>query len=229
MRSTRFVTTTIGLLAGTAALGVGCQKPKPPPPAPPPVVWTPPKDRSSQARELVGLVNDVDRDANQLPGSSFDEHRQIVARLLKNLSEALRLAQGPSASRPEFANRLGVVDASQAVIADSGIERPRLEAAENDAVRAAIDALDQIATQQMPDDKQLAQQFDGARAKLDTMYKTPGPMHDLEAADGFKLVTQILRRVSDDLSERYGSSSGAAPQPPAVEASPTSEPSSAPQ
>jgi len=211
MKSTRIVTTAIALLAGAAALGAGCQKPKPPPPAPPPVVWTPPKDRASQVRELVGLVNDVDRDANQLPGSSFDEHRQVVARLLKNLSESLRLAQGSSASVPEFANRLGVVDASQAVIADSGIERPRLEAAENDAVRAAIDALDQIATQQMPDDKQLAQQLDAARAKLDTMYKTPGPMHDLEAADGFKLLSQILRRVSDDLSERYapqGAASG---------------------
>lgn len=209
--------TTAALLATSLIVGGGCAKPPPPPKPVPPPVWQAPTDRPAQARELVEITNAIEREINQLPGSSREEHRQVVSRLLKQLSRGLRLAQGQASSSPEFLNRIGVIDSSQAAIDDKQIEAARLEAAENEAVRSAVVVLDQIALKQLPDDERIKQLLQTTHGKLDAMYRTPGPMHDLVATDGFQFLSQVLRRVSDGLMERYGSVP-TAPPPTGIEA-----------
>jgi len=222
--------TKIGLVVAGLIVAGGCRKAPPPPPPPPPVQWQPPSSRPGQVHDLVEQADNLDQAIAKLPGESMDAHRQAYHEALVSLAKALRLAEGTGASQ-QFASRIGVVESSRDQLAGGSINRPQLEAAENEAIRASLAILDQISTDQLSDDSQLKTQLDTARSTLDPMYTTGGPMHDLVATDGIKAVAPVVRRVSDDLVERVGKVEPTPPPPPAVAPVPqtTTAPTSAPE
>ncbi len=197
------------LTAGALALTAGCHKAPPPPPPPPPVVWQVPAGHPEQVGELAQRADDIDQTLAQLPGSTLTDHRHIVIDLLANVSKALRLAAGTQTTYA-FDNRASLIDHSRAALRQQGVERPQIEAAENEAARAMLDAMDEIVAKHLSDDDQLAAMIQTVREKLDPMYSTDGPMHELVATDEFKGIGQAIRRMSDDLVERFGATKAAA-------------------
>jgi len=212
---------SVGLLAAVALFitASGCHETPPPPPPPPPPVWQPPTSRADQTRELSQRVEELNASLAGLPGESTEEHRKMAADIFENLSKILRLAMGNDAN-PQFNNRIAVIDGSQATLSNANLPRPQLEASENEAVRASIAALEQIQAKFLSDDDTISSLLEQARAQLDAMYKTGGPMHDLVAADGIHAVNDVVQRVNSDLVERYGKSA-----PAAATAAPTTGPS----
>jgi hypothetical protein len=221
----------IGLVVAGLIVAGGCRKVPPPPPPPPPVQWQPPPSRPGQVHDLVEQADNLDQAIAKLPGESMDAHRQAYHEALVSLAKAMRLAEGQGASQ-QFASRVGVVESSRDQLAGANINRPQLEAAENEAIRASLAILDQISTDQLSDDSQLQTQLDTARLTLDPMYTTGGLMHDLVATDGIKAVAAVVRRVSDDLVERVGKVEPTPPPPapvPAPVPETTTAPTSAPE
>jgi hypothetical protein len=192
----------MGVIVGVL-VGDGCQKPPPPPPPPPPPAWEVPADRPAQVSELSQRIERLNQAISELPGTSQDEHQQSAAEILDNLSKILRLAQGSDVT-PKFMNRINVVDEAHAVQVQPDMSAARAEASENEAVRAALDILQPIAVRDEPKDDRLAGLFNSALTKLDAMYATTGPMHDLAAKEGFQALSRVLSRLSDDLVGQFG-------------------------
>jgi hypothetical protein len=227
--------TLVGILAGALLICSGCRTAPPPAPPPPPKPWSEPPARTLQVRELADRNKQLQDQLAQLPGSSADEHRQIVAGIFDNFSKMVQLAQGTDMP-PNFTNRLMVIIGAQEVLSDSSIPRERMEAVENDGTYAILSSLQQIIDAHLWDDQQLPPMLDDASVAVKQMEFTRGPMHDLDASTALKALGAVMQRVSDDLYEEFGQVPPAAEPAvvpatvPATEAAtaPTTEPATAP-
>jgi hypothetical protein len=204
---------------------MGCKSAPPPPkPVPPPAPWKAPASRVESTAELAPVADQFDQQVAQLPGSDGTAHRIATVRVLQTLSRALQLVNGPNES-PAFANRLGVVEASCATISDQTIPRGRMEAAENQALVAAVDALDEVSTKYLFDDDMLPALVKAAHEKVTAALASQGPMHDLDATAGFAAVQSLLREETNAFVERFGNADARTRlgQQPAVAAPTTPE------
>jgi hypothetical protein len=139
-----------------------------------------------------------------LPGSDGSEHRKLVVGALDSLIRILQLANGPDES-PAFANRLGVVTHARATVANDTIPRGRMEAAENEALVASTDALDEISKRFLFDDAKLPALDQAARSAVSIALKSKGPMHDIDASDTLSAIQAVVREQTDYLIARFGS------------------------
>jgi hypothetical protein len=192
--------TVAAALIGTLLLG--CQPPpKPAPPAPVPS-FSVPDSRAKATTALVTQTDQFDTDVERLPGVSAEEHRQILLALLDNLPKILRLANGPTES-PDLQNRLSVIEGAKKTINDSGVDRRRMEAVENQALQAAAPALANIVSQYLYDDDQMPALLQTLNDKIDIAAGSVGPMHDLDATNAFTAMQAVVDRLTADMAERY--------------------------
>ena len=191
---------TAGLMVGLA----GCEPPPrravPPPPPPPPM--TVPQQRSADAAAVSSALSRYDADLARLPGHTEADHRAAAAAALTDLTAALRVAYGADPP-PVFATDVSVVDAAAVTVGTAGVPRGRMEAAETQALHAAVDALGVIAMRVLFDDTDLPTLLDAAAAKADAARLSQGPLHDGDATDAFRAIGDCLHRVSADLNERF--------------------------
>ncbi len=185
-----------GLVVGML-LSCGCEPPAPTKTESAVAVPT----RNDQMKQLQQEAGQFHEQVAQLPGSNSQEHWQIVGTALDSLAKILELAQGPGATL-DFANHLDLVQASRATIGQADVPAQRAEAAENEAIRASIDSLEQIAAAHLPEDHHLEELVDAARATLGRLYSDSGPLHDLSAAKSMTAVDRIVERISQDMNER---------------------------
>jgi hypothetical protein len=177
-------------------LSCGCEGPAP---AKPQAAAASTPNRAEQMQMLEQQAVQFHQQVAQLPGSDSEQHRQIAGTALDSLAKILALAQGPSPTL-DFANHLDTVEASRAAIQQADVSTHRAEAAENEAIRASIDSLEQIAVARLPDDHRLAELVDAARGTLGQLYSQSGPFHDLSAAKSFTAVDRIVERLSQDFN-----------------------------
>ena len=191
-------------VAITATALLGCEEPpKPMPPAMPPPAWRPPADRTAGTAELVKDLSTYDEQVAVLPGPDGGVHRRATADLLANLSRILRLAAGDHPS-PGYADAVGVVTQSGRTIAIPGVPTGRVEAAENQALRATATALDEVVARVVYDDAAgMKPLTDAVHAATDVAMTSSGPRHDEDATTAFKAVQAALHRVADDLSATF--------------------------
>jgi hypothetical protein len=196
---------TFAIVVAALIAGAGCTSaPKPAPPPPPPAAWTPPATRAESTAQLEPVADQFGQQVAQMPGTDGTDHRERAADALGTLSRVLQLVNGPDES-PSFANRLNVVKAARETIADPTIPRERLEAAENQALVAAVDALDEVSTRYLFDDEKLPDLVKTARDKVNAALQSQGPMHDVDASTAFTAVDALVRAETDAFIDRFGS------------------------
>ena len=223
------VTTTV-----LATAVVGCQappKPVPPPPPPPPAM-TVPQQRAADADQYRNALARFDAPLAELPGHTQADHRRLAAAALSALTDALRLAYGTDPS-PSFANHVAVVDAAAHAVAVDDVPRSRMEAAENQALHAAVAAAAEVATRVLFDDAELPPLVSAAGDRADAARVTQGPLHDGDVTDALRSLDVALHRVGDDLHDRFTPSAAplpaaATPPPVAATSVPSTEPSAMP-
>ena len=186
----------LGLAVITAA---GCAAPPPPPPPPAPVVYKIPHGRSQQVSLLANESKQLDQHVAALPGKNPFEHRKAMAASLKALSHAILLAAG---DKPSLAivNRRAVIDHATAVVSEVDAPPKRLAAAENEGIVAALGALQELAMHPAVPDANLVSTLDDAQSKLDSLQKTQGPLHELDATQTLASLATSLRLLSNDFS-----------------------------
>jgi hypothetical protein len=185
-----------------AASLLGCEPRAVIQPAPPAPGFTVPPSQSAATNALVTLTDQFDANVERLPGSSAEDHRQILLALLDGLPKILRLANG-SIESPDFHNRVLVIEAARETISDSSIERRRMEAVENQALQAAGPALADIASKYLYDDDQLPPLLAALSDQADAAAGSTGPMHDLDATHAFVAMQAAVDRVTGDMADRF--------------------------
>ena len=210
----------------TITTGNGCKSPPPPAPKPAPPAFAVPANRSQATADLVTRTNQFNFDVARFPGKNADEHQQVLAAVLANLSKILRLANGPVES-PEFANGIKVIDAAQTTASKSLLGRSRMEAVENQALRAATGALNEIAQRNLFDDTQLPDLLNKLMTQVYAATLSMGPMHDLDATSAFTALQAVVQQTTNDMVDRFGPNASA-PVPAATVAPATTMPTSMP-
>ncbi len=220
MSGARRATWAATLAVTAAAVVLGCEEPpKPTPPAMPPPAWHPPADRRAGTGELLQDVAAYDDQVAMLPGPDGGVHRRATADLLANLSRILRLAAGDHPS-PGYADAVGVVTHAAHTVAIPGVPTGRVEAAENQALRATASALDEVAARVVYGDAGMKPYVDAVHAATDVAMTSSGPRHDDDATAGFRAVQAALHRVGADLNATFPTSRPS-PTPLSAPASPT--------
>ena len=212
------VTTAVMSTVGLA----GCVPPPPPaaPPPPPPPPLTVPQQRAADAEQFREALGRYDAQLSGLPGHTGTEHRALAAAALSALTDALRLAYGANPP-PGFTSDVTVVSDAQQTIAIPSVPRGRMEAAENQALPAAVAALREVAARVLYDDTALPLAIDTASGTVNAALLSQGPLHDGDATDAFIAIDAVLHHVDDDLRERF---TPAAPPLPMPMVMPTSMP-----
>lgn len=195
--------TWTALLALTAGFLSGCQTAPEPAPTPPATQSAVPDARGAATAMLVDHTRAFNQIVVQMPGGSGAAHRQLLVGALGELSTAIQLANGSTQS-PEFANRIAVIDASAKTASIPSIPRARMEAVENEAIRAAYKALNEIASRYLFGDDQLPPMLDAVDKNTDVTVASMGPIHDQESTETFRAIQSVLQRITDDMVERFG-------------------------
>ncbi len=194
---------TVSAVLGTAVALAGCQaKPKPVPPPPPAPEMSAAQQRAADTAAFGTALGKYDADLAGLPGHTEPDHRAAAAATLADLKDALRLAYGMRPS-PEFTNDLAILDAAARTVAITDVPRGRMEAAENQALHAAVAGLGEIGMRVLYDDAALPPLIDAANAKAVAARVSQGPLHDGDATDAFAAIGTALHQVDAGLQERF--------------------------
>ena len=195
------VATAIGC-AWVAGAG-GCSKPPAPPPPPAPVAhWHPPTGRRAQAMELSRRTRALDGRIDAMAAAPDAASNASTAEALGELSKCLALLRG-SDEPPRYANFLSTIDGARGVLGSDNVTASRAATAQNDALRAAISAMDDLTAGPFAADPKLPtvlDKLDAARSKVATVMSENGAMHDADAPSAFRAVATVVRTMGDDLS-----------------------------
>jgi hypothetical protein len=184
-----------------ALLLAGCESAPKARPAAPAAAPPAPVTRSDITRALIDQTNQFDANAELLPGSNAEAHRQILLPLLGELEQILKLGNGPDES-PEFKNRLAVIEAARVTVSDPAVNRRRMEAVENQALQSAAPALAQIAARYLYDDDQLPALLQTLNDKNEIAATSVGPIHDVDAANAFAAMQAAVDRIASGFASK---------------------------
>jgi hypothetical protein len=191
--------------------------------------WTPDSTVSTSRVEstasLVTEVSPFDADIQRLPGTSAQEHRQVLVSLLDRLPRMLELANG-SVESPQFSNSIWVIKSAHDTVNDPDVDRRRMEAAENQALHATASAGGEITSRYLWDDDQLPPLLQNLTDYVTVADQSVGPMHDLDASNAFVAVQAVTDRIAYDLNERFPAQAVTVEPAPAI--APTPAPATAP-
>jgi hypothetical protein len=191
---------TVAVLFGGCL--IGCEPPVKIQSRPPIPGFVVPSSRADSTAAMAQDVGPFDADVQRLPGVTAEDHRQVLVALLERLPRMLELANGPDMS-PEFSNCISVITAAHSTVNDASVERRRMEAVENQALRAAATACGDIATRYLWDDDQLPPLLQTLNDTVNTADQSVGPMHDLDATYAFEALESVTDRIASDMSERF--------------------------
>ena len=187
-------------LSGTS----GCAKRqssmgKPPEPNPPPKVEASAGKRSDELTELSRRFGET---AQKLPGGTPQQDRQIMQQVFAELAQILPLLHGPNPPGT-FRQQVRIVENARTQLA-SGPPGLAVEPTVDTALRAGRDALESLAGRAYFDQAQLGKSVDRLDASVAALDAARGPAHQEAAAASVEATAEVIRQMSEAMSQRLG-------------------------
>lgn len=201
----------LAVLTVLAMLSTGCAKRqssmgKPPEVNPPPPVEASAAARSDELGELSRRFGETARAVSGTP----QEHRRGMQRVFAELAQLLPVLYGPNPPGT-FRQQIRIVENARTQLA-SAPQSLSVDPTIDTALRSARDALQSLASRSYFDQAQLGQSMDKLNASVTSLDAARGPSHQEVAAESVEAMAQVIRQMSDAMSERVQSGARAAPQ-----------------
>ncbi len=165
---------------------------------------------------LSRAVEQFTASRNGLRGHADAQSRRELAGSLSKLNDVLTNLAGPQAGGA-FRQQMRIIDRARTTLTSDGDTAP--EPTVNAAIRAAQNALSEIASDTFADDGQVKTLMDTLRSRVDTLDTVRGPIHGFETAKALDEIGAIAQRMSDVLRQRLPQEQPAtAPATPATKA-----------
>jgi hypothetical protein len=186
----------------------------------PPEINPPPKVEASAGKrsdELGELSRRFGETAQKLPGGTPQEHRRLMQQVFAELTQVLPVLYGPNPPGT-FRQQVRIVENARTQLGTAP-QTLAIEPTVDTALRAARDALESPASRTYFDQAQLGQSVDRLNASVAALDAARGPAHQEAAAASAEAMAQVIRQMSDAMSQRLNE---AATQP-AQEAQPAQQ------
>jgi hypothetical protein len=214
----------IASAALVCGLAGGCAN-KPPVAATQPTT-APALDTASAAalrvRELSHLRDDYAALAHQLPGSSLDEHRQLMGSVFDKLDEILPLLAG-SQGDLVFRQHLMVLEDARGELGGNPPDQT-IDPTIDTGLRSAYNALLGIVHGKDFDESQFTASLDDMKVRLDQLDTVQGPTHQVIVAEAVEASSGVIAKAVDALAQRVVVSSADADSTTAPATAPSTQP-----
>jgi hypothetical protein len=167
---------------------------------------------SLRVRELSHLNDDYAALSHQLPGSSLDQHRQLMCRIFDKLDEILPLLAG-SQGDLVLRQHLMVLEDARAELGGNPPDQTIAPTIDT-GLRSAYNALVGIVHEKDFDQSQFAAALDDMKTRLDQLDSVEGPTHQVIVAEAVGASSTVISKVVDALAQRISSGDGDATTAP---------------
>ena len=166
-------------------------------------------DVQQRVTDLSQAAVELRQAAYRLPGRGDEQHRQFMQQFLTNLSQILPILEGPNAGGA-FRQQLRIVESARTQL--GGASSLSMEPTIDTGLRAAYNALHDIAGKLYFDQPELDELLANLGGRIDALDTTRGPFHQLAAADAAQSMSDVVSKMSEVLSERAANEPATQPQ-----------------
>lgn len=190
------------VLSAALAAPLACTSSQTPPPAAPsdPLATELPADPEARVRDLGILVAQLASQTDQLPGRDEAEYRARLADGLEGLAQCLRLAQGPRMNGA-FRVRLYAIRDAVRQLRETSVDRS-VENTTTGALRAAHNAIAQIAADRLSGDPEVQQQIDALADAVRSLDRESGALYRVTASGAYRQAVQAMQTISERFAAR---------------------------